>query len=147
MAKTITVKAAKGPYDDRVLLWERDADHPGGEAFVVRTKDRTFEVAETSRIVGLVRTGALKQVSASFASVPVDSDSTVVTNTSDVPPSGSDDDGDDEFADLNDTEVKKLDRADLDRYAVTLQLDPSAYNRKEDMANAVIDARNSAADE
>lgn len=49
MAEIITVMAAK--QDDRVVLWERHPDHPGGEVFV----------AGNGRAVRAARTAAVQQ--------------------------------------------------------------------------------------
>lgn len=58
---TITVKATGS--DGRVVLFEQDKAHPGGECYIV-ADGKTHEVAHTSAVRGLIGRGALEEVTA-----------------------------------------------------------------------------------
>lgn len=53
---------------NRVALWERHPDHPGGEAFVAGPKP--VQVAATLQVQRLIRTGALVEVKSGPAPEP-----------------------------------------------------------------------------
>lgn len=59
MADTIWVMSNRR--DNRVVLWERDAAHPGGEAFVASSAPA--EVGKTGAVERLMREGLLVEVS------------------------------------------------------------------------------------
>lgn len=67
MAKLITVKSALKD-TSRVALWERHADHPGGEIFVA--DDKEHQVAETPAVVLAIKEDKLVKVSGEFAAAP-----------------------------------------------------------------------------
>lgn len=61
--KTITVKSNLPAGEDGstpVALWEKNPAHPDGEVFI--TGDKTFEVAETSEVMGALRDERLVKV-------------------------------------------------------------------------------------
>lgn len=59
MTELITVMAAK--VDGRVVLWETNPDHPGGEAFLAGD-GRAAQVALTPRVQARLETGELIRV-------------------------------------------------------------------------------------
>lgn len=59
--RTISVKGSSK--DRRVALWERNAAHPNGEAFVVND-GKSYQVAETAAVKRLMGEGALVEGSA-----------------------------------------------------------------------------------
>lgn len=54
----ITVKS--GLPDNRVALWERHPDHPGGEIFI--TGPGEYQVAETAAVKARLKSGELIEV-------------------------------------------------------------------------------------
>lgn len=62
----MTIRVRSGRQDNRVALWEQHPDHPGGEVFVAGS--RVVEVAQTARVLALLRVGVL--VRAEAAAVP-----------------------------------------------------------------------------
>lgn len=63
MAELVTVKSTLAPRADGgqvVALWERDPDHPGGEAFVAG--DAPVEVARTAGVTAKLRSRELIEV-------------------------------------------------------------------------------------
>lgn len=58
-AQTITVKATGD--DGKVVLWERDDAHPGGECYVV-ADGREYAVGRTSEVARHLREGDLEEV-------------------------------------------------------------------------------------
>ncbi|MGI8547751.1 MAG: hypothetical protein ACR2M1_10505 [Gemmatimonadaceae bacterium] len=63
MAKMLTV-AATGD-DKHVLLFETDAEHPDGEAFLYADSSVETKVARTPAVMSLLRSGAIQEVGAS----------------------------------------------------------------------------------
>lgn len=66
---TINVIAKKGKDKaghNKVVLWEQDERHPGGEAYVVR-EDKVVEVYPTARVKQLLGEEALVKTSAAVA--------------------------------------------------------------------------------
>lgn len=59
MAEIISVMGT--PVDDRVVLWEVNEAHPGGEVFIV-ADGRTYEVAATSAVLQRLANGRLVKV-------------------------------------------------------------------------------------
>lgn len=59
-AKSATLWVLSNRLDDRTVLWERDAAHPGGEAFVAGATPAY--VGRTGAIEGLLRDGLLIEV-------------------------------------------------------------------------------------
>jgi hypothetical protein len=64
MAKTIKVMGAQ--VDDKVIMWEQSPDHPNGEAFIAGN-GTAVEVAETTRVAALIKSGVLVKVNAGKA--------------------------------------------------------------------------------
>lgn len=61
MAELLTVQAART--DGRVVLWERHAEHPGGEVFIAGN-GAAVPVARTAAVLGKLRAGELIEVKA-----------------------------------------------------------------------------------
>lgn len=61
MTELITAMAAK--VDGRVVLWEVDAAHPGGEVFIA-SDGRAVQVAPTARVQKALADGALLKMQA-----------------------------------------------------------------------------------
>lgn len=62
MADLITVSAADSIPDGRVVLWERDAAHPGGECYLTGGM-RDVAVAGTAAVLHRLADGALARTS------------------------------------------------------------------------------------
>lgn len=63
--KTIIVKSTLKINEDgssKVALWEKDARHPGGEAYIAG--DKPVEVGETAQVSKLLRDGVIVKASA-----------------------------------------------------------------------------------
>lgn len=63
--KTIFVKSTLKMNEDgssKVALWEKDARHPGGEAYIAG--DKPVEVGETAQVSKLLRDGVIVKASA-----------------------------------------------------------------------------------
>lgn len=61
-SKTLWVRSART--DSRVVLYEVDPAHPGGEALVFRDGDRVFEVGDTPTVQRLLHEKQLVRVPA-----------------------------------------------------------------------------------
>ncbi len=61
-SKTLWVRSNRN--DNRVVLYEVDPAHPGGEALVFRDGDRAFEVGETPEVQRLLHEKQLVKVPA-----------------------------------------------------------------------------------
>ncbi len=57
---TQTIWAMSNRQDDRVVLWEQDEAHPGGEAFIGGSAPDL--IAKTPRVEGLLREGLLIEI-------------------------------------------------------------------------------------
>jgi hypothetical protein len=65
--KTVaSTKPTKADGGDEVVLWEQDADHPGGEAFVAGPKP--VQVAVTGLVEKRLREGVIAEVPSGKAS-------------------------------------------------------------------------------
>jgi hypothetical protein len=71
MSETIRVRAAD-PDNRRVVLWEQSDDHPGGEAFV--TRSREVEVGRTPDVQRLLSKGVLVEVRGTAVPEPGEGD-------------------------------------------------------------------------
>lgn len=70
MAKELKKVTVKGAGDDRkVVLWERNEQHPNGEAFITNS-GKSYEVAETAMVKRLMGEGALVEGSLSKQDAP-----------------------------------------------------------------------------
>lgn len=70
MAKELKKVTVKGAGDDRkVVLWERNEQHPNGEAFITNS-GKSYEVAETAMVKRLMGEGVLVEGSLSKQDAP-----------------------------------------------------------------------------
>lgn len=63
MAKIIYVKASEqAKKQGRVIIWERDPSHPGGEIFISGASgDKVFEVGDTGAVRKEINAGLLEE--------------------------------------------------------------------------------------
>jgi len=133
MSETIFITANE-PHDGRVIFFEYDEAHPNGMGFLYARDGKVAEVAETGTVTELLRSKRVKQVSAPSKSK---SDTESSASTPSAPSTAT-------VLDLNDANtfteanVRKASRKELDAFATAIDLDPTAYGNKNELADAVI---------